>query len=1183
MSDDNRGRLALIVEGQQAFMASLKEVKTQFQTLGKDLKSVAGAMDQAFSAIGHAVREVVTVGGEYEKACQTIQGTTGATAAEMDRFSQVLKAAYASPAGENIHDVAGAMSELIRQLGSGLDDSQLEKLTQEAITLRDAFQYDVGESVQTAKALMDQFGVSGEEAFGLLAQGTQNNLNSSGTLMKHLQDYAGAFGQLGLSAQDMFAVLQSGAVAGAGDLSQVGEAVQTLASQTLSGSDSAAAGFQRLGLNADEMAARFSSGGESAKSAFDEVIQSLRDLEDPVAQNTAGAALFGDAWKELGPQVITQLDGVRSGYADAAAAMAQLSADQYGDMGSSITALGRVVQTEFLLPIAEKLSPTLQNLSEKLQEAFQNPAFQESVGNLAGSVALLAEGIGNFVVNNLPGLMDGLSWVLDHAGPIAVLVASIGTAFSALTVVKDFIPMVEGLKGMGSALGMLGKAVGSLNPWVVGISLLVTAVMTLWNTSEEFRTVVLGAWQAIQDLASVVWGGIVTFFTQTIPEAWNSVLAFFQAAPEFFGGIWGSIQTFFVEGWNSIAAFFTEAIPAWIQSVGEWFGQLPYLLGESLGTLLLQVQEWGRNLLAFVTDTLPGIISGIVGCFAQLPGQIGAWLTQAVQQVIGWGGQILASAGTAAAGAVNAAAAYFAQLPGRMGAFLTQAVAKLIAWGSQMLSTGRAKMAEVVTAVAETLQSLPGKVLSIGEDVIKGIWNGITNMAGWIKDKIAGWCGSFVQGFKNALGIHSPSKVFAALGKYLMTGLQQGVESHQHLALDAVKKTAQSLGDVLQQEIDRLNGDLARRQEEAQRKQAEQELSDHEAAVRAKYQELAKAEESGKQSILNEIAKLQETWNEKQRKAQEDAQRESVKSQVSALQEVQKAYETALQEIEKKQSTMADKLKDYGSLFSWVKSETGSTLELGDLQGEINTLEAYGQALTQLKNGTETRAGISDSLLHEVLAMKPEDALAYAQRLREMSDADYHAYLAQWEEKQALADDIARSFYQSELDALETEFVGKIPQSMETMKSDLYHVGTNAAQGLADGAWSMRDAVVNTFVAIGKLARNAFRKENEIHSPSKKWAQLGDYMAQGVGVGFSAQMRLVAQDIAGSIPMPAPQSSRLERIGEGVVNGVAAAVQGTGGQTVRVEVPLYLNGREIARGALNDLLSVAKQRGVAFG
>lgn len=133
-------------------------------------------------------------------------------------------------------------------------------------------------------------------------------------------------------------------------------------------------------------------------------------------------------------------------------------------------------------------------------------------------------------------------------------------------------------------------------------------------------------------------------------------------------------------------------------------------------------------------------------------------------------------------------------------------------------------------------------------------------------------------------------------------------------------------------------------------------------------------------------------------------------------------------------------------------------------------------------------------------------------------------------------------------------------------------------QGVADGKSGLVQSIVWTLEEAVSAAKSAMK----INSPSKVWAGIGSYMAQGLGVGFAEQMRSVEKQISESIPIPIiePPSMAAERIGEGVVNGVASVMQGSGmSGRVTIEVPVMLDGNELARAVADYMPQVSRQRG----
>ena len=63
----------------------------------------------------------------------------------------------------------------------------------------------------------------------------------------------------------------------------------------------------------------------------------------------------------------------------------------------------------------------------------------------------------------------------------------------------------------------------------------------------------------------------------------------------------------------------------------------------------------------------------------------------------------------------------------------------------------------------------------IGKNIVRGIWDGIKGMGNWIGDKVTGFLDDIVEGAKESLGIHSPSRVFAdVIGKNMALGVGEG-------------------------------------------------------------------------------------------------------------------------------------------------------------------------------------------------------------------------------------------------------------------------------------------------------------------------------------------------------------------------------------------------------------------------
>ena len=84
---------------------------------------------------------------------------------------------------------------------------------------------------------------------------------------------------------------------------------------------------------------------------------------------------------------------------------------------------------------------------------------------------------------------------------------------------------------------------------------------------------------------------------------------------------------------------------------------------------------------------------------------------------------------------------------------------------------------DMIATIVKTLVSSIPDIVSVGKQIVEGLWNGIKAMAGWIKNKVSDFVGGIVSSVKGALGIHSPSRVFAGIGENMALGLSDGWDS----------------------------------------------------------------------------------------------------------------------------------------------------------------------------------------------------------------------------------------------------------------------------------------------------------------------------------------------------------------------------------------------------------------------
>ena len=434
-------------------------------------------------------------------------------------------------------------------------------------------------------------------------------------------------------------------------------------------------------------------------------------------------------------------------------------------------------------------------------------------------------------------------------------------------------------------------------------------------------------------------------------------------------------------------------------------------------------------------------------------------------------------------------------------------------------------------------------------------------MGDWIAGKIQSFGDGVLQSIKDFFGIASPSKVMRdQVGVMIARGLALGIEKGQ----STVEKTAVQLGQAITDEITKVNNEISRLEQEAIDQQADAELAEREKKLRELYDELGRAEVDERQSILDEIAEFQAEWDAEQVEKAREAEKEAAQARLEELESFQDEYQKALEDIQNSQEDMASKLRDYGDLFE----EADGRLELTDLRDQISQIREYGNALESLRG-----RGVSDSLLSEITSLDIGDATQYTRQLLQMTDEEYSEYINLWEQKQAEAQRVAEAFYSSELSALDSEYVQKIPETLSDLKGQLVAIGQDSALGLAEGFESEAGSVRSAFVDTIQKALDAAKASMGIHSPSTVWRdEVGANMALGMGEGFLRQMEAMADTITSSIPTPTVDT--VNNAAAGMVNGLSA-LGGLGGN-FRIEIPVIIDGKEFYRATIDDLRAVQR-------
>lgn len=551
-------------------------------------------------AVGTAA---IKFSSDSQDAFQQFAAATGTASNEMGKYKDMINDVYKDNFGESINDVAEAMAT-VNQNMSYLDDSALQRCTEYAYTLSDTFGVDVAESTRAADSLIKNYGVSAREAFNLMTQGMQSGLNFSDELFDNIDEYSVQFKKLGLDAEDMFSVFANGAQNGAFNLDKIGDAVKEFSIRAINGSDTTKQGFEALGMNADEMAQKFGAGGKTAKEAFNEVIEGLASMDDPVAQSAAGVNLFGTMWEDLGPQVITSMSTASDAIDKSRESVEGLVNVKYDTLSGALGGLWRTIQVDVLQPIGNQLIPYVTkgiNAIQKFTDKWNKlgPATQKTivkfaaVAAAAGPVLLgfgkVSTGIGTLVsdTGKIGSVLKKLTGASGFSGLAKVMTGPFGIAAAAVAAValliyKNWDRIAPILQKIGQRFADFWKTVQpQLEPF---INLVKEVASYLKETLEPVFKIV---WKAAGDY-------VVKFFDD-VSVIIDGVLGVFEGVITFLTGVF---QGNWEKAWNGI-----------VQAVGSIFGTLESLVKTPLNAVINLVNK-AIGAINKISVDLPSAVGG---------------------------------------------------------------------------------------------------------------------------------------------------------------------------------------------------------------------------------------------------------------------------------------------------------------------------------------------------------------------------------------------------------------------------------------------------------------------------------------------------------------------------------------------------------------------------------------------
>ena len=502
-----------------------------------------------------------------------------------------------------------------------------------------------------------------------------------------------------------------------------------------------------------------------------DMAQKFEDWSATIAQSD-GFKKFIEYIQENGPKLIQLLGNIINIIINVATAMAPFAA--------------------VVLDVALAITDFVESLT----------AAHPAIGIMLGLIATLA---GIFMTLGPP-----IMGAIDFISKFVRVLTGAGTAIEGLTAIGG--GLMTALEGLGAAFLALDAPILLI---IGAVAAVVAILVWLWNTNDSVRDALTNAWDVISTTIGGAIQSVIDWFMQlydNIMQTIEPLIPIFQQFGDFINQILGVVVVqainFLVEAfkglWLAVSVIFT-AIGAIVSSViqlivGLFTAFIQLITGDFTGALqTLQNTFWN------VLNTIWGAVQSI---FSQISNFIFASLNSILGTSISSWSQILSSTTQFLSQIWSSVTSWFSRVASSVGNGMRQAWSYVVSVGSQWVSAIVNAMSNFVSSVISgfsnavsqvqggmqrayrTIVNFVSQFASAGMDLMRGLVRGIMDGMKWVVDAARNVARSAVNAAKNALGIHSPSRVFKAIGAYTMAGMHLGMNAEGSKVIDLASSIA---------------------------------------------------------------------------------------------------------------------------------------------------------------------------------------------------------------------------------------------------------------------------------------------------------------------------------------------------------------------------------------------------------
>lgn len=391
-----------------------------------------------------AVDALKRITEETQTASNSFQAITGETDAVTQKFSDKMKEMYKDGYGESLKDIGDKMA-YVKQVTKETDPSKVKELTENAIALEDTFGSDFQETIRGVNGLMTHFGTDSTKAFDLFAKGSQKGLDYTNELGDNVAEYGGNFKQAGYTVEEYFQLLANGTKNGAYNLDKVNDSINEVKNKLGDGSIE-----KNIGIFSKDTKKSFKAwkdGKGTMKKVIDSIVKDINGCKNEQKALTMASTAFGTMGEDANLKVVKSLKSTGKTFKNVQGSAEKLKEVKYDDVATKFKNIGRTVQLDLFVPLAEKLLPKIEQLADYAIKHIDGT--ERAIVILGGTMGVI------FATAKFVKLFQTLQTIYKAFITLKTAIASTAAAQKVLNLIQAASPMGLLAAGIGAVVGGL--------------------------------------------------------------------------------------------------------------------------------------------------------------------------------------------------------------------------------------------------------------------------------------------------------------------------------------------------------------------------------------------------------------------------------------------------------------------------------------------------------------------------------------------------------------------------------------------------------------------------------------------------------------------------------------------------------------------------------------------------------